>query len=132
MDLECLSKPRKLKFICLPNNRSAVNVLGLQSSMSPHSSSFFIIYPFSPYFSSLPLFFTTINSFNYSFPRGLRTTRWVLSRSIVVLCTVAAGQCGTRLFIIMVYVSYYSRAARLPRQAFGSLYILIVGEDTRG
>jgi len=54
----------------------------------------------------------------------------MLSRSIVVLCSVAAGQCGTRLFIIMVYASYYSRAAGLPGQAFGFLYILILGEDT--
>jgi hypothetical protein len=87
---------------------------------------FFLIFLLSHFF------LTTINSFNYSFPRELRTTRWVLSRSIAVLCNVAAGQCGTRLFIVMVYVSYYSRAAGLPGQAFGLLCILIVGEDTRG
>lgn len=56
----------------------------------------------------------------------------MLSRSIVVLCSIAVDQCGTRLVIIMVYVSYYSRAAVLPGQAFGLLHILVLGEDTRG
>jgi hypothetical protein len=135
MELKGLSKPRSLKFTCLPNNRSAANVLGLQNSTFPHSSSFFIIYSCFLFIFLLSHFFlTTLNFFNYSLPwicRGLRTTGWVLSRPIAVLCSVAAGHCGTRLFIIMVYVSYYSRAAGLPAQAFGLLHSLIVGEDTR-